>query len=158
MGQIRFFIPRLEDLPPKAVEQAYFAGMDGAPWESTSVLVGKVLTLERSFARESGNLYCCWPVKKHGDVMLCTGSLMERDQPYHLPLELARGTVHRLRNQAAAWEAGGVVLPKDFQATVTLAGNALGKAVITQSDPIAATEHAGEAIMHAMDGIQETDK
>lgn len=154
MGQIRFLIPRPDDLPPKAIEQAYFAGMDGAPWESTSILMGKILTLDRSFARESGNLYCCWTVKNHGDVMLCTGSLMEREQPYLLPLELARGTLHRLRNQAAAWEMGGIVLPANLQDCISQAGSALGKAVVSQNDQLAATEHANVAMMHALDGIQ----
>lgn len=154
MGQIRFLIPRLEELPSQAVEQAYLAGMDGAPWECTCTLTGKVLTLERSFARESGNFFCCWPVKNHGEPMLSTGCLMEREQPYNLPVELARGTLHRLRNQAAAWESGGMTLPDSYANTVTLAGAALGKAAISQAEPLVAAEHAGVAMMHALDGIR----
>jgi len=43
-------------------------------------------------------------------LVLSTASLMEREPRYHLPVELARGTLNRVRNQLAAWEQAGLVL------------------------------------------------
>ena len=40
-------------------------------------------------------------------------ALMERDEPYHLPVELARGTLNRIRNQLAAWQSLGFRLPDE---------------------------------------------
>ena len=66
------------------------------------------MTIERD-TRESGYLYFPWKVAGRGLVQLCSGSLMERAKPYNLPVELARGTLNRLRNQASAWQTAGMV-------------------------------------------------
>ena len=44
-------------------------------------------------------------------MTLTTGTLSERPQPYHLPLELARGKVGQLRNQLAEWQGIGMEVP-----------------------------------------------
>ena len=41
---------------------------------------------------------------------------MERERPYNLPVELARGTLNRLRHQAHEWQTMGMTLPDDFLA------------------------------------------
>ena len=66
--------------------------MDHVPWLSTAEWDGHVLTVERD-VRESGTLAIPWSVPGHGEYVLTTASLMERKQPYDLPLELARHSV-----------------------------------------------------------------
>ena len=109
MGQMRFVIPRPERLIPGAAEQAYLASGDGIPWECHDTLADEALVIERD-TRESGYLYFPWKVAGRGLVQLCSGSLMERPKPYNLPMELARGTLNRLRNQASLWQTAGMVI------------------------------------------------
>src|SRR5438552_3394758 len=102
MGLMRFVIPRPERMVAGAAEQAYLASADGIPWECHVTLDDDSLAIERD-TRESGYLYFPWKVADRGLVQLCSGSLMERSKVYHLPLELARGTLNRIRNQASVW-------------------------------------------------------
>jgi hypothetical protein len=150
MGQFVFQIPRPDRLAPGAVERAYLASIDGVPWECTNSLDGGLLSIERD-TRESGNLYFCWNVPGRGQVMLSSGSLMEREKPYHLPVELARGTINRLRNQAAAWLAAGMIIPAKFDQLNTKAAATFAKAAICQDEPGRAGEQADEAIRTALE-------
>ncbi len=145
MGQFVFHVPRPDRLAPGAVERAYLASIDGIPWECTCGWDGGILTIDRD-TRESGNLYFCWNVPGRGQVMLCSGSLMERERPYNLPVELARGTINRLRNQAAAWLAIGMVIPAKFEALNHQAAVVFARAAIGQQQPEKAAEHSEEAI------------
>ena len=90
MGQMRFLVPRPERISEALLQRAYLAGMDCIPWLSETHWDGSELIVVREI-RESGNLYVPWPVVGQGELILCTASLMERKQPYHLPVELARG-------------------------------------------------------------------
>ncbi len=145
MGQFAFLVPRPDRLVPDAVQCAYLASIDGIPWECTIAWDDGMLTIERD-ARESGNLYFCWNVPGRGRVMLCSGSLMERDRPYNLPVELARGTINRLRNQAAAWQAAGMLISPKFEELNSRATLIFAKAAIGQQQPERAAEHSEEAI------------
>jgi hypothetical protein len=142
---MRFDIPLPERLVADAAEQAYLAGPEGIPWECVTALAGSLLSIERE-TRESGYLYFPWNVPGRGVVMLTSGSLMERPKPYHLPVELARGTVNRLRNQVSLWQAAGMVLPEALDPLVHLATAAFARAATGQGNPIAACEPADEAI------------
>jgi hypothetical protein len=145
MGQFVFHVPRPERLAPGAVERAYLASIDGIPWECKCQWDDGILTIERD-TRESGNLYFCWNVSGRGQVMLCSGSLMERERPYNLPVELARGTINRLRNQAAAWQAAGMIIPPKFEELNSRAAITFAKAAIGQERPEQAAKHSEEAI------------
>jgi hypothetical protein len=152
MGQLRLLIPQPERLAPAAAEQAYLAGAEGIPWECVTALSGQVLTIERD-TRESGYLYFPWLVPGRGLVMLCSGSLMERPKPYHLPVELARGTINRLRNQTSTWEMAGMTMPAGLAPLVAGATKAFARAATGQSSPAAAAAAADEAIRQALDAI-----
>ena len=106
MGQMRFVIPQPERVVADAAEQAYLAGADGIPWECQRRSCPARCSIERD-TRESGYLYFPWNVPGRGVVMLVSGSLMERPRPYNLPVELARGTLNRLRNQIERVATGG---------------------------------------------------
>jgi hypothetical protein len=150
MGQMRFVVPRPERLVPYAAEQACLAGAEGIPWECGTVLSGDSLTIERD-TRESGYLYFPWDVPGRGLVQLCSGSLMERARPYHLPVELARGTVNRLRAYAWAWQTAGMDVPPQFDALLKQATSELTRAATGQQQPQTASDHADEAIRLALD-------
>lgn len=113
MAQMRFLLPRRDALPEGAIERAYLCGMEGIPWRSHNYWQGDQLVLERP-VHESANLNFLWPVDGYGEVALCTASLMERARPYILPLELARGSLNRLRNRMFAAQAAGYQLPAEL--------------------------------------------
>src|SRR5687768_2990218 len=152
MGYLRFAIPRPERLSPGAIARAYVAGMDGIPWECRRTHAHGVLSIERD-VKESGNLYFPWLVPGQGEFTLCTASLMERERPYHLTVELARGTLNRLRNQIDIWESGGATIPDECLRLVHEATLALAKAAIGKSDALLADDAAGESIALAMRAI-----
>src|SRR5438477_9911553 len=101
MGQLRFLVPRPEQIDPEAIGRTYLAGMDDVPWRTEVAWDGRQLTVERSDS-DSGYLYVPWRAAGHGQLTLSTATLIEREAPYLLPVELARGTLNRLRNQLFA--------------------------------------------------------
>ncbi|QDU97255.1 hypothetical protein [Lignipirellula cremea] len=150
MGQFLFLAPNPERLPPRAVERAYLAGMEGVPWQSRNREVDGQLSFHREIS-ESGNLFMPWLVAGRGEVLLSTASLMERPRPYHLTIELARGALNRLRNQWANWKAAGLrtspQLPELVQETTRL----FFQAVTDASD--AAESDAQRCIALTLDAI-----
>src|SRR5688572_20560722 len=139
MGQIRFLVPFAEQLPDEAVERAYLAGMEGIPWRSRNSWASPPSSSPREFVIEratgdSGNLYIPWKLPGGGEMVLSTACLMERPDPYHLPLELARGTLNRLRNQAADWQFMGLELSEEFAADLRGIADVFSQAATTGSD------------------------
>ena len=45
-------------------------------------------------------------------MTLTSASLIERPEPYLLPLELARGTIVQVRNQLSEWQVIGLEVPE----------------------------------------------
>ena len=101
MGSMQFLVPNRPGLSETAVRCAYMVGQDGAPWESRVTLVGGRLVVERD-TRESGRLVTPWFQEEHGVFALSTTTLSPRSRPYHLALELCRGTLARVLD--AAWQ------------------------------------------------------
>jgi len=95
-------------------EQAYLGGMDGRIFP-TKVEVHDGELLVRRPTSESGKLSIAWPVANFGHPVLTTASLRERDQPYDLALELARGRLSEIRESMAIWEQAGMVIPDAFR-------------------------------------------
>lgn len=145
MGQMRFVIPRPQRLVGGAAEQAYLAGAEGIPWECQTTLNGGALILERD-TRESGYLYFPWKIPGRGQVQLSSGSLMERLKAYNLPVELARGTLNRVRNQASQWQQAGMTVPPAFDDLIRTASLSFARAATGQEQAEAAQDQAEEAI------------
>jgi hypothetical protein len=154
MGQMRFSVPRPERIDPLVLQRTYLAGMDSVPWLSSSDWDGETLTVSREI-RESGNLYIPWAVAEHGELMLTTASLMERRATYHLPVELARGTLNRLRNQAAVWQQSGMVISSELTDQIRHAGRTFSRAATHQSDPLVASDLAEESLRLALHAIRK---
>ena len=111
MGVMRFVVSPPDRITPEMAQLAYMSGLDRIPWRGGARLIDGKLIFDRDVS-ESGNLFLPWPVEGVGTLTLSTGCLLERDAPYHLPLELARGEVCQFRNQLADWRSVGLVVPE----------------------------------------------
>lgn len=151
MGQMRFYTPAPETLLPHAVELAYVAGLEAIPWRSCNSMSNNILTVERAVS-ESGNLYVPWNVPEVGERVLTTCTLMERDEPYRLTCELARGTLHRARRLAAEMESGGVPIPPPVEDVLRDALAAFFSATTNSSG--AGERSASQAIQLACQAIE----
>lgn len=149
MGQLRFAAPLRDRLPAGAVEQAYLSGMEAVPFPSRNRWEGDQIVIARE-VRESGNLHILWQVPGRGPLLLSTASLIERERPYLLPVELARGTLNRLRNQLAQWQALGLTVPQGFDLQLQDALLEFGRAATQQANPLPACAAAEQAIVLAL--------
>ena len=146
MGQMRFVPPRGERISQHDWANAYVAGMEGIPWAANCTHTHDLLSIVRE-VDESGSLFIPYHVEGIGELVLSTASLMERPQPYFLLLELARGTVNRLRNQAVEWEMAGLKLAAELRAKIRHAASLFSRAaMLREADPQQCEELASEAI------------
>lgn len=153
MGQLRFLVPCSQRVTDAVLQRAYLEGLDHVPWVTATHWDGQVLTVERD-VRESGSLAIPWPVPSFGEFILTTTSLMERKAPYDLALELARGTLHRLRNQLLQWKLAGFNASPVLQRSVDEAQEAFLRAATRQSQPevvLRESDSCLEACFVAMD-------
>ena len=153
MGLIKFLVPQLDRIKPDAAERAYMADLEGVPWAGHLYWNGDCLVLSRE-ADDSGNFYIPWEVPGHGELILCTGTLIERSAPYLLPIELARGTLHRLRSQLAAWQMMGLLVPDTVQQAVAEALHTFATAVTDQVKSPKTVEYADHALQAALRAIE----
>lgn len=146
MGLIRFAVhppELLADWPE--VQRGYLSGTDGRVFPTRIEIDGLVVGCRRS-SSESGKLHVAWPVPGFGRPVLQTTSLPEREEPYLLPVELARGELVQVRNQAAAWELAGMQMPGELQPLVKQAYRAFSRAASSQEDVPASCGFATEAL------------
>jgi hypothetical protein len=129
-------------------------GVEGIPWECRSSWQDDQLVVARSVA-ESGYLFIPWRVPGHGDLVLSTATLMVRERPYLLPVEVARGTLNRLRNQRAAWEMAGLVVGGGVDEKTARAIEALVQATTRQGEPERASRAADDALQSTLDAVAE---
>ena len=149
MGLMRFLVPRTERLAPDAIERAYVSGMDDLPWQTKSQWSDGQLLVRRAEA-DSGTFHIPWRTNGQSERMLATATLMDRDVPYILPVEIARGTVHRLRNQSATWQSLGLSVDSQVSSLLREALEQLSLATTQRADLVAADEHAQQAIERAL--------
>lgn len=146
MGLMRFVADDVSLLTEDRLARAYVAGFEEIPTYGRTLLSGDAIVVER--VEDASGCFCIpWPVPGQGDWLLSTTSLMERERPYLLEVELARGLVFRVRDQLANWEQLGLraseaVLRGVREATVSFSRSATQQA----ADPSAAAAHARTAI------------
>lgn len=152
MGLLRLAVPDPVRLVAGAVETAYLTGMEAVPFPSRNAWDGHNLCLTRD-VRESGSLHVLWEVPERGPLLLSTANLMEREQPYLMPVELARGTLNRLRNQQSIWESMGLSLPSGYEALERSALRHFTRAATQQGNPRVATDAADNSLREALAAI-----
>jgi hypothetical protein len=146
MGTMRFRVFPTERITEEMVQQAYLSGIDRISWPVRSSVEQGDLILQRSVS-DSANLHAPWPVGGHGSLMLASGSLIERPEPYWLPHELARGTIAQVRNQLGDWQALGLAAPEAARRQLAAATERFSWAAV-ETDP-AASAAAAEASLQA---------
>jgi len=150
MGLMRFLVSPADRLTEELVDQVYLSGLDRVPWQVRAWAEGGELFLERKVS-DSGNLHIPWNVSGHEPLVLSTATLIERAEPYHLPLELARGKLGQVRNQMAEWQTLGLVVPRELEATVAQATRCLSEAMGDDPRTPRPVERAEEALRLALD-------
>ncbi|MGQ9574756.1 MAG: endo-1,4-beta-xylanase [Thermoguttaceae bacterium] len=149
MGCLRFIVSPADRVPEPLAQYAYLWGPDRIPWKTRVRWSQGELWLERSVS-ESGALSIPWPVEGRGLITLSTGTLSEGPQPYHLPLELARGKVGQVRNQQAEWELMGIQTPEAAAEKCTQAVRLLSKAAVGERGSARAAELAEQCLRVAV--------
>lgn len=117
MGQMRFRIPNAQTFDPQIWSTAFVSGIEGIPWAGRNRIEGDCFVVDRSVS-ESGKLSIVWPTEEFGPILLCTASLRCSADPYCLPVELARGTLHRVRGRGLDWQRVGLKLPEAFNSQI----------------------------------------
>src|SRR5690606_4321909 len=115
------------------------------PWCGRAFFSGDQLVIER-IESESGTVWMPRRVEGLGELMVGTATLMERERPYLLEVELARGMVNRLRNHLYEWEGLGLVVPPEFREQLHQATRTLAHAATAQEDHAAAAKFAEDSI------------
>lgn len=149
MGVMRFRIEpadRLDDWPE--VFCAFISGADGRVFP-TRVEADAGFVGFRRQSSDSGKLHVAWPVQNFGRPVISTSSLRERDEPYLLAVELARGKLGQIRDQAGAWEVAGMVPPDLFYELSKECHKLFAQATARQDEPVDASRLADEALIKA---------
>lgn len=149
MGSMQFILPEQAGIPKYALDGAYMIGSDGAPWETRVEWTGSRLVVSRD-TRESGYLVVPWPLADFGAMALSTATLLPRDTPYHLALELARGTLSRLLHVT-----DGATSPGLLTQPLSEARHHFIQASLSQNDPQRCAEEAQRSLGWSMDCIRK---
>lgn len=145
MGQLRFRIPSAHQYDPQIWSTAFVSGIEGIPWASRNKIEKDCLIIERS-VNESGKLSIVWPTEEYGPIQLSTASLRCQEEPYWLHVELARGTIHRIRGRGLDWLRLGLKVPESYTSLMDQAITAFVQALLTTKDPDTCLVHAQNAI------------
>ena len=149
MGLIRFAVYPASFLSDwSEVQSGYLTGSDGRIFQTRIEIQNNIVGCRRT-SSESAKFHVIWPVKDFGQMVIPTASLPEREEPYLLPVELARGKIVQVRNQAAQWELAGLKLPAEFSDPNRAAHRAFSRAASSQNRPEEACEVANQAIYYA---------
>ena len=133
MGQMRFRVPNAQSYDAKIWGTAFVSGIEGIPWASKNRIENDCLIIDRT-VNESGKLSIVWPTEEYGPIMLSTASLRCQETPYLLHLELARGTIHRVRGRGIDWQRLGLKLPEAFASMMDRSVLAFVQAILSADD------------------------
>ncbi|MBX9622204.1 MAG: endo-1,4-beta-xylanase [Gemmataceae bacterium] len=132
MGSLSFLLPS----PPPAgagplLRRACLSagGYDPSPVPTKLDLRPDRLVASRG-TTDSGFLALPWPVGLAGVRVAATTTLRERDEPYDLMVELARGKLNQVRNQTADWREVGLLTPPDYDHELAEVTRLFGGAVL----------------------------
>lgn len=149
MGQMRFRVHDLSRIPEDGLDRIYVAGPEEIPWATRTYIQGDELVVERTI-NDSGCVFVPWLVQGQGQTLLATATLMERQQPYALDVELARGLIQRIRNRLFIWEWLGMATPASLVRELTEATQKFARAATNQKDLATASAQANDAIAQAL--------
>lgn len=154
MGLMRLIVHDRERIPAGGLEHVYMCGPDDLPWFSRAYFSGDQLVIERN-EDDSGRVFVPWRIGDSGPLLINTSTLMEREDPYILEVELSRGMANNLRNQIAQWEMMGLVVPPPLRAKVLEGTSQFARAATTQNDPPAAAQLAERSLDTTINAMRE---
>ncbi len=154
MGVMRFILSPPERNSEQVVEQAYLTGFDRIPNMVRARAEGDTLVLQHS-GTEAVNLHVPWDVAGYERLTLSTGTLVESATPYPLPLELARGRLGLVRNQAAEWEVAGLAVPDSVRTAVREATRYFSRAAVHQQQREQSSQLAEQSLRASLDAAAQ---
>jgi GH35 family endo-1,4-beta-xylanase len=130
MGSLTFQLPAgLAKDAARELERACLAGgPDNMPSPTELRHNGDQLVMSRT-TDESGYLVAPWAIDGVGILASTSATLMERQVPYDLLIELARGKLNQLRSKVSEWKVGGLLIPPLLEARIQEASRTFGRAV-----------------------------
>ncbi len=152
MGEFRFRVPEFWNFEARHARTVHVVGLDGVPRPCNIQLEQDCVVIRRN-QNESGRTYVSFPFRSRGELMICTGTLPESSDVYDFTIELARGTINRLRNQTSIWQEGGLQISERVQQLTRLATEMLVSAITGPEQ--AATDKARDALDQAIEAIFE---
>lgn len=131
MGTTSFILPvSSSDLPEPDLEQVCILdSYNYSPVPTVKQIDGQLLHLRRDID-ESGRVLVPWHVPGFGQLMNSTTILMEREQPYLLGVELARGKVLSVRSQLADWQMHNLQVPDQLNELIQQTTRVLGQSLM----------------------------
>ncbi|MEM8943555.1 MAG: endo-1,4-beta-xylanase [Planctomycetota bacterium] len=149
MGMIRFRLHDRDRIAPGALDRIFVAGLEEIPWSTRARFEGDQLVVERSLS-DSGFVSVPWQVEGLGSRVLNTATLMERERPYVLEVELARGLIQRIRTRLFMWETLGLAAPPELKEQLHTATREFSLAATSQDELAEAAVSANRAISLAL--------
>ncbi|MGA2172741.1 MAG: endo-1,4-beta-xylanase [Sedimentisphaerales bacterium] len=132
---------------------AYLFGSDGMAVRRAQIQFADGLLYCEKPNQETAGLALLWPVDGVGRVLLPTTCLPERDEPYNLNLELARGRLMQIINKREDWS-----IFEDADDTAAIYGQSQDlfiRAIQNIADGPAASQLADQALQKALDFSEE---
>ncbi len=133
LGSLQLVVPQSIAANRRVLATMHMVRFDLVPWPARLQVEETTVRLLRNVAH-SGMVLIAYPVPGYGEITLRTGTLPERSEPYHLTIELARGTLDRLRNQISLWHESGMEIPPIISAEVERALERLVKAIFGETN------------------------
>jgi hypothetical protein len=146
MGVLKFRLPPgTSSQHATELKRAYVTGIERIPERVGVDIRDDTMVLYRDRI-ESGRVHVPWPVPGGGIPIVSTGTLVERDEPYDLAVELARGKLNDVLNQAADWRHLGLWIEADLEAELREARRSFSRAATARDDAATATEASQQCL------------
>jgi hypothetical protein len=152
MGLMRLLVHDRDRIPPGGLDHVHICALDDLPYFGRAYFNGDQLVVERNES-DSGRVHVPWRVGGGEPLLIGTATLMEREQPYLLEVELARGMVNQLRNQLAQWEMMGLVVSTSLRNQVLEATSDFSRAATMQNDHAEAADWAERSLVTTLRGM-----
>ena len=149
MGVLRFRIEPPSLIPSGPAPSAYITGADGRVHVTRCEVQDGVLNLYRQ-SSESSTAHIAVCIPDRGQLVLSTTSLPEREHPYHLGVELLRGVLGEVREQAFGWEMAKMSIPDRFRTIQRQAFQFLAAAGGSQEEPATSNSIALSGLKQAL--------
>jgi len=154
MGQMRFRVHFRNRIAPADLDRIYVAGAEEIPWPTRTSWDDDELVVER-LVNDSGNVSVPWQIDDLEATTLTTSTLRERQRPYQLEVELARGLIQRIRIRLSIWQSLGLVPPAELLDRLQAATRDFSLAATTQKNPAESADAAQRAITQAFSVAEE---